>query len=39
MDKYDITQYYKILCMHIKNIIYVKHSEAHTQLSHLKRPD
>ena len=25
--------------MNIKNIIYVKYSEAHTQLSHLMRQD
>ena len=25
--------------MNIKNIIYVKHSEAHTQISYLIRPD
>ena len=41
MDKYGLPQYYEILCisyyMNTKNISYVKHSEAHIQLSHLMR--
>ena len=40
MDKYGIIQYYKILYnINIKNIIYINHSDAHTQLSHLMRLD
>ena len=36
IDKYGIIQYYKILCVYILRI-YIKHSAAHTQLSHLMR--